>query len=111
VSNRRGPQGVRPRDSGAWFKENAGVVSPYSVEHGQEADRGFEKGLLGMRAREQRRFTVPWGLAFGEEGKPPDVPPRTEVTFVVDLFRPAVSELSNGSPPANPARGGGGRGR
>jgi hypothetical protein len=72
---------------------------------------GFERALLGMHAGEQRRVTVPWQLAFGESGKPPDVPARTDVTFVIDLFLPAVTELENGSRPSNPARGGGGRGR
>jgi FKBP-type peptidyl-prolyl cis-trans isomerase FkpA len=72
---------------------------------------GFEKGLLGMRAGGQRRVTVPWRLGFGEAGRPPDVPPRTDVAFVIDLFRPAVSASQNGLPPSNPTRGGGGRGR
>ena len=74
---------------------------------------GFEKALLGMHAGEQRRVTVPWRLAFGEDGRPPDVPPRTDLVFVIDLFLPAVSALENGSRPANPnaGRGGGGRGR
>jgi FKBP-type peptidyl-prolyl cis-trans isomerase FkpA len=72
---------------------------------------GFEKALLGMHAGEQRRVTVPWRLAFGESGRPPDVPPRTDLAFVIDLFLPSVPALENGSRPANPARGGGGRGR
>jgi hypothetical protein len=74
---------------------------------------GFEKALLGMRAGEQRRVFVPWRLAFGENGRSPDVPPRTDLVFVIDLFLPAVPVLENGSRPANPnpGRGGGGRGR
>jgi peptidylprolyl isomerase len=72
---------------------------------------GFEKALLGMHAGEQRRVSVPWRLAFGESGRAPDVPPRTDLTFVIDLFLPAVSALENGSPPPNPVRGGGGGGR
>jgi FKBP-type peptidyl-prolyl cis-trans isomerase FkpA len=72
---------------------------------------GFEKALLGMRAGAQRRATVPWRLAFGEGGRPPEVPPRTNLTFVIDLFLPAVTDLENGAPPRNPARGGGGGGR
>jgi hypothetical protein len=72
---------------------------------------GFEKALLGMHAGAQRRVTVPSRLAFGEGGRSPDVPPRTDLTFVIDLFLPVVPELENGSRPSNPARGGGGRGR
>jgi len=74
---------------------------------------GFERGLLGMRAGEQRRVSVPWPLAFGEGGKPPTVPARSDVTFVVDLFLPADPSLEHGSGPARPpaSRGGGGAGR
>ena len=72
---------------------------------------GFERALLGMHAGEQRRVAMPWRLAFGEGGRSPDVPPRTDLTFVIDLFLPIVPALENGSRPANPARGGGGRGR
>jgi hypothetical protein len=74
---------------------------------------GFERALLGMRAGEQRRASVPWRLAFGESGRSPDVPPRTDLAFVIDLFLPAVPALENGSRPANPnpGHGGGGRGR
>jgi hypothetical protein len=70
---------------------------------------GFEKALIGMHAGEQRRVSVPWRLAFGESGRPPDVPPRTDLAFVIELFLPAVSVLENGSPPGNPVLGGGGR--
>lgn len=64
---------------------------------------GFEKALIGMRAGEQRRVQVPWRLAFGEAGKPPDVGPRTDVTFVIDLFLPSLAEVRTGGPPENPA--------
>jgi len=62
---------------------------------------GFERALVGMRPGGQRRVVVPWRLGFGEGGRPPDIQPKTDLVFVVDLFLPAdvVSE---------PQRGGGG---
>jgi FKBP-type peptidyl-prolyl cis-trans isomerase len=66
---------------------------------------GFERALLGMRAGGQRRVTVPWRLAFGEAGKPPAVPPKTDVLFVIDLYLPAAPSLEDGMPPRGPARG------
>jgi hypothetical protein len=64
---------------------------------------GFEKALIGMRAGEQRRAYVPWHLGFGEAGKPPEIEPRTDLVFVIDLFLPASAAVQNGSPPENPA--------
>jgi hypothetical protein len=67
---------------------------------------GFERALLGMRPGEQRRAFVPSSLAFGEAGRPPGVPPRTDVVFVIDLYLPADAVIDQGSHPANPAGGG-----
>jgi FKBP-type peptidyl-prolyl isomerase-like protein len=66
---------------------------------------GFERAMLGMRAGEQRRVFVPWRLAFGEAGKPPDVQPQTDLIFVIDLYLAADPALVGGSPPVNPVRG------
>jgi len=72
---------------------------------------GFERALLGMHAGERRRVLVPWQLAFGETGKLPDVPPRTDLVFQIDLYLPALVTTEPGSTPVRPTtRGGGGRG-
>jgi FKBP-type peptidyl-prolyl cis-trans isomerase len=70
---------------------------------------GFERAIIGMRAGEQRRVLVPWTLAFGEEGRPPEIPPRADIAFVIDLYLPAEVIIQNGSRPINPAGGGGRR--
>jgi hypothetical protein len=70
---------------------------------------GLERALAGMRPGEERRVVVPWQLAFGEEGHAPEVPPRTDVTFVLDLYLPADVSSAQGSHPVNPAGGGGRR--
>ena len=66
---------------------------------------GFERALVGMRPGEQRRAFVPWSLAFGEEGRPPEVPPRADLVFVIDLYLPADVVIEHGSHPVNPAGG------
>jgi FKBP-type peptidyl-prolyl cis-trans isomerase len=73
---------------------------------------GFERGLLGMRGGGERRILVPSRLAFGDAGKPPPIPPGTDLVFVVDLYWPAdTTGTEHGAPPVNPIRGGGGRRR
>jgi FKBP-type peptidyl-prolyl cis-trans isomerase len=67
---------------------------------------GFERGIAGMRAGEQRRIFVPWQLGFGEGGRPPEIPPRADLVFVVDLYVPAEVVIEHGSRPVNPAGGG-----
>jgi FKBP-type peptidyl-prolyl cis-trans isomerase len=70
---------------------------------------GFEKALIGMRAGEQRRAFVPWRLAFGESGRAPDIQPRTDLVFVIDLFLSAEVAHDRGGSPPKPAMGGGRR--
>jgi hypothetical protein len=72
---------------------------------------GFERALLGMRAGERRRATVPWQLAFSDAGRPPELPPRADLVFQIDLYRPAVVGTEHGAPPSRPAPAGGGGGR
>jgi hypothetical protein len=67
---------------------------------------GFERALLGMRPGEQRRAVIPWSLAFGESGRPPEIPPRSDLTLVVDLYLPADVVSGHGMPPVNPGGGG-----
>jgi hypothetical protein len=64
---------------------------------------GFERALAGMRPGEQRRVLVPWSLAFGETGRPPEVPPRADLVFLVDLYLPADVVIERGLPPTNPS--------
>jgi FKBP-type peptidyl-prolyl cis-trans isomerase len=70
---------------------------------------GFERALIGMRAGGQRRVFVPWRLAFGENGRAPDVPPRADLVFVIDLYLPADTAYEPGAPPVNPVFRGRGR--
>jgi len=48
--------------------------------------RGLEEGIVGMRPFGRRRLTVPSLLAFGETGRPPEIPPGATVRFDVELM-------------------------
>lgn len=46
---------------------------------------GWTEGVTGMRLGERRRLAVPWDLAYGAEGRPPQIPPYTPLVFEVEL--------------------------
>lgn len=46
---------------------------------------GWTEGVTGMRLGERRRLVVPWDLAYGAEGRPPQIPPYTPLVFEVEL--------------------------
>lgn len=61
--------------------------APKTVHLGQpDIIKGFTIGLLGMKQGEKRRVTIPYKLAFGEEGRPPAVPPKSDLVFEIELM-------------------------
>ena len=61
------------------FELGAGVVM-----------RGWDQGLVGMRVGGMRRLFVPYRLAYGANGRPPAIPPRTDLVFDVELLAAAA---------------------
>lgn len=66
------------------FEIGTGMVMP-----------GWEKGLLGMQVGGMRRLFVPFRMAYGAGGRPPAIPPRTDLVFDVELL--ALSAPLEGS--------------
>lgn len=57
---------------------------------------GWEQGIPGMRVGGLRRLWVPYRLAYGASGRPPSIPPRTDLVFDIELMAvaPTVSSTS-----------------
>ncbi|XP_018426918.1 PREDICTED: peptidyl-prolyl cis-trans isomerase FKBP9 [Nanorana parkeri] len=52
---------------------------------------GMDEGLLGLCVGERRRITIPPHLAYGEEGRGKDIPPKATLAFdvvLLDLHNP-----------------------
>ena len=47
---------------------------------------GWQTGLLGMAVGGQRRLFVPWDKAYGEEGRLPTIPPKSDLVFDIELL-------------------------
>ncbi len=46
---------------------------------------GWQKGVPGMRVGGVRRLTVPAAMGYGERGAGSDIPPNTDLVFVIQL--------------------------
>merc|ERR1712232_1373374 len=51
----------------------------------REVIKGFDLGVEGMLLGEKRKITIPWKLAYGSEGNPPQIPPKADLVFTVQL--------------------------
>lgn len=46
---------------------------------------GFSEGLLGMKVGGKRRVEIPWDMAYGAQGRPPVIPPKSDLVFELEL--------------------------
>jgi FKBP-type peptidyl-prolyl cis-trans isomerase len=49
--------------------------------------RGWDVGLVGLRAGGVRRLMIPPGDAYGARGVPPSIPPNATLYFEAELLR------------------------
>jgi FKBP-type peptidyl-prolyl cis-trans isomerase len=81
---------------------------PFTVPVGAgRVIRGWDIGLIGMRAGGVRRLVIPPEEAYGEKGVPPVIPPHATLHFDVELLHVTpVAPEGSGSPSDPPAPAG-----
>lgn len=65
---------------------------------------GWQKGVPGMKVGGVRRLTIPSALGYGERGAGGDIPPNTDLVFVIELVDALqIEDLAEGE--GDPADG------
>ena len=73
--------------SGKKFDSSRDRDAPFEFTIGKgQVIKGWEKGVVGMKVGGKRKLTIPYDLAYGEAGKPPDIPPRATLLFDIELL-------------------------
>lgn len=47
---------------------------------------GWARGVPGMKVGGRRKLYIPWALAYGEAGRPPTIPAKADLVFVIEVF-------------------------
>jgi peptidylprolyl isomerase len=64
---------------------------------------GWDTGFQGMHVGGKRRLFIPYQLAYGEAGKPPVIPAKSDLIFDIELVSVSDNPPAPKTPPAPPA--------
>jgi len=74
--------------NGKKFDSSLDRQKPLSFQIGKgEVIKGWDKGVVGMKVGGVRKLVIPPDLAYGPEGRPPTIPPSSELHFEITLLK------------------------
>jgi peptidylprolyl isomerase len=95
---------------GTKFDSSVDRNEPFTFQQGTHGViPGWDYGFAGMHVGGKRRLFIPYQLAYGERGRPPAMPPKSDLIFDIELLAAGATEPPPApeppaAPPAEPAQ-------
>jgi peptidylprolyl isomerase len=95
---------------GTKFDSSVDRNEPFTFQQGTHGViPGWDYGFAGMHVGGKRRLFIPYQLAYGERGRPPVMPPKSDLIFDIELLAasdtpPPPAPEPPPPPPAEPAQ-------
>ncbi len=85
--------------NGTKFDSSVDRGTPFTFPQGMHrVITGWDQGFAGMRIGGKRRLFIPYQLAYGDDGRPPVIPPKSDLIFDIELVGASATE----PPPTTP---------
>ncbi len=73
--------------SGKMFDSSVERNQPFTLKVGVgQVIRGWDEGLTLLRKGEKAKLIIPYQLAYGEQGRPPVIPEKSDLIFDVEII-------------------------
>lgn len=73
-------------EDGTMFDSSYNRNEPFEFSIGGRVIKGWSEGVALMSPGAKFKFTIPYSLAYGEQGQPPTIPAKATLIFEVELI-------------------------